>query len=210
LVMGSACRHAPGLPPAWPVLAGLEHRQFAGPSFSRSLKAAVGQRRRQCRAVPGGDRGQAAPGRRQSGVALVGASGLSAVRVAGGGVQADCRQVGLLPVSLAPLHRRQFAGPSFSRSLKAAVGKRRRQCRAVPGGDRRQAGQDDGEAAHRQPIGVAVAGQGVGVRVCARLPPAWLELAALDHRQFFRAFVRSIAQGCRGATTAPVSSSAWW
>jgi hypothetical protein len=142
--------------------------------------------------------------------------GLLAVRVAGGGVQADCRQVGLLPVSLAPLHRRQFAGPSFSRSLKAAVGKRRRQCRAVPGGDRRQAGQDGGEAAHRLPIGVAVAwswGRLAGrhrLQTCARVAAGVARAGGAPSSAVRRAFVLSIAQGCRGATTAPVSSSAWW
>jgi hypothetical protein len=49
------------------------------------------------------------------------------------------------------------SGPSPSRSVQPATKRRRRQCRAVPGGDRQQAGQDDSETPHRQPIGVAVA-----------------------------------------------------
>jgi hypothetical protein len=87
------------------------------------------------------------------------------------------------------------SGSSSSRLVKPATRRRRRQCRAVPGGDRRQAGQGDGETAHRQPIGRAV---------------AWSVLAVLDHRQFGRVFVLSIGEAGHGATTAPVSSSAGW
>jgi hypothetical protein len=54
-----------------------------------------------------------------------------------------------------------------------------------------------------------VTGQGIGLQACARLPPAWPVLAGLDHWQFGRVFVLSIAQGCRGATTAPASSRTW-
>jgi hypothetical protein len=90
-------------------------------------------------------------------------------------------------------------GLSSSRSVKPATKRRRRQCRAVPGGDHRQVGQVEGETAYRLPIGVAVAcGRGVGV------------LAALDHRQFGRAFVLSIGEAGHEATTAPVSSGAGW
>jgi hypothetical protein len=173
----------------------------SGPSSARSVKPATKRRRRQCRAVPGGDRRQVMPKRRRGSAPATdrGCRGWSGCRVTGvrqvaagvaraggtrtpavlpglrpldrsrlprgdngagveqclvviagqrrqvegnpalpwsgplavgspgcrGGVQADCRQVGLLPVlpvSLSLLHRRQFAGPSFSRSLKAAAG----------------------------------------------------------------------------------------
>jgi len=49
------------------------------------------------------------------------------------------------------------AGSSSSRSVKPATRRQRRQRRAVPSGDHRQVGQGEGETAHRQPIGVAVA-----------------------------------------------------
>jgi hypothetical protein len=107
-------------------------------------------------------------------------------------------------------------GPSSSRSVKPATKRRRRQHRAVPGGDRRQVGQGEGETAHRLPIGVAVAWSGSRgacrhrLQTCARVPPAWLVLAALDHRQFGRAFVLSIGEAGHEATTAPGSSGAGW
>jgi hypothetical protein len=95
-------------------------------------------------------------------------------------------------------------------------GQRRRQYRAVPGNDRQQAGQDDSETPHRQPIGVAVAWSWFRLagrhrlQACARLPPAWLVLAGLDHRQFFRAFSLSIGAASHEATTAPVSGGTGW
>jgi hypothetical protein len=101
-------------------------------------------------------------------------------------------------------------GPSSSRSVKPATKRRRRQCRAVPGGDRRQVGQVEGETAYRLPIGVAVAWSGSRGAGNPRLPLAWPVLAALDHRQFGRAFVLSIGEAGHEATTAPVSSGAGW
>ena len=52
------------------------------------------------------------------------------------------------------------AGASSSRSVKPATKRRRRQGRAVPGGDRRQVGQCERETAYRLPIGCAVARSG--------------------------------------------------
>jgi hypothetical protein len=107
-------------------------------------------------------------------------------------------------------------GPSSSRSVKPATRRRRRQRRAVPGGDRRQVGQGERGTAHWLPIGVAVAWSGCRVRAgigCRRapgLPLAWPVLAALDHRQFGRAFVFSIGEAGHEATTAPASSGAGW
>jgi hypothetical protein len=66
------------------------------------------------------------------------------------------------------------------------------QCRVAIAGKRCQV---EGEAAHRQPIGRAV---------------AWSVLAVLDHRQFGRGFVLSIGEAGHEAMTAPVSNSAGW
>jgi hypothetical protein len=101
-------------------------------------------------------------------------------------------------------------GPSFSRSVKPATRRRRRQCRAVPGGDRRQVVPGEGETAYRLPIGRAVAWSGSRGASNPRLPLAWPVLAALDHRQFGRAFVLSIGEAGHEATTAPASSGAGW
>jgi hypothetical protein len=82
--------------------------------------------------------------------------------------------------------------------------------------DRRQAGQVEGEAAHRLPIGRSVAWSWCRLagrhrlQACARLQPAWLVLAGLDHRQFFRAFSLSIGAASHEATTAPVSGGTGW
>jgi hypothetical protein len=86
-------------------------------------------------------------------------------------------------------------GPSSSRSVKPATRRRRRQRRAVPGGDRRQAvpgrRRDSAPAADRACRGLV---SGVGCAGKPRLPLAWPVLAALDHRQFFRVFVLSIGE----------------
>jgi hypothetical protein len=181
------------------------------------VKPATKRRRRQCRAVPGGDRRQVGQVEGETAhrlpigraVAWSGSRGAGNPRLPRG----PCWQCSITGSS---------AGPSFSRSVKPATKRRRRQCRAVPGGDRRQVGQVEGETAHRLPIGVAVAGSGgcsarsPAVRqasvadVRQRLPPAWPVLAALDHRQFGRAFVLSIGEAGHEATTAPGSSGAWW
>jgi hypothetical protein len=102
------------------------------------------------------------------------------------------------------------AGSSSSRSVQPATRRRRRQCRAVPGGDRRQMAPRRTRAAHRLPIGVAVAWSGSRGAGNPRLPPAWSVLVVLDHRRFFRAFVLSIGKAGHEATTAPGSSGAWW
>jgi hypothetical protein len=57
--------------------------------------------------------------------------------------------------------------------------------------------QAEDEAAHWQPVGLAVPGQGVG-----------LLAVVLSYRQFVRVFVLSIGEACREATTAPASCSA--
>jgi hypothetical protein len=173
-----------------------------GPSSSRSVKPATKRRRRQCRAVPGGDRRQVVPGRRRDSVPGADRGCRGVGRISGclqasvADVRQGCRRRG-------SCWQRSITGSSVglssSRSVKPATKRRRRQCRAVPGGDHRQVGQVEGETAYRLPIGVAVAcGRGVGV------------LAALDHRQFGRAFVLSIGEAGHEATTAPVSSGAGW
>jgi hypothetical protein len=134
-----------------------------GPSFSRSVKPATKRRRRQCRAVPGGDRRQVVPGRRRDSVPAADRGCRGLVRITGclqasvADVRQGCRRRG-------PCWQRSITGssvgPSFSRSVKPATKRRRRQCRAVPGGDRRQVGQVEGGTAHRLPIGVAVAWSG--------------------------------------------------
>ncbi len=183
-------------------VAALDHRQTgvavvracsssgssSGSLSSRSVKPATKRRRRQCRAVPGGDRRQAVPGRRRDGAPTAdrGCRGLvkvpgcwqaSVAGVARAVAVLDHRQTGVAVVR-ACSSSGSSAGPSSSRSVKPATRRRRRQCRAVPGGDRWQAGQVEGEAAHRLPIGRAEAwsgcrgsgkprllwpGQGVGV-----------------------------------------------
>ncbi len=81
----------------------------------------------------------------------------------------------------------------------------------------RQAGQGDGETAHRRPIGVAAAWswcRAAGrhrLPACARVAAGVARsVAMLEHRQFGRVFVLSIGEAGHEATTAPVSSGAWW
>ena len=89
---------------------------------------------------------------------------------------------------LALLYRRQFAGPSSSRSLKAAAGQRRRQHRAGPWRSRAS-----GPGRRRDSARTADRGcrdwSRHRLQTCARLPPAWPVLAGLDHRKFGRGFV---------------------
>jgi hypothetical protein len=177
LPAGIGCRRVPGLPPAWLMLAGLNHRQFF-----RFFVLSIGEAGHEATTAPvsssAGWRSPASgPGRRRDGTPAADRAGRGLVRVS------ECSITG------------SSSGSSSSRSVKPATERRRRQCRAVPGGDRRQAGQGDGEAAHRQPIGRAV---------------AWSVLAVLDHRQFGRVFVLSIGAASHEAMTAPVSSSAGW
>jgi hypothetical protein len=97
-----------------------------GPSSSRLVKPATKRRRRQCRAVPGGDRRQAVLGRRRDSIPAADRSCRGLVRLSG------CWQCSITGSS---------AGPSFSRLVNPATRRRRRQRRAVPGGDRRQVGE---------------------------------------------------------------------
>jgi hypothetical protein len=103
------------------------------------------------------------------------------------------------------------AAPSCPQLTKFSEKRRRRQRRAVPGGDRRQVvpgrTRDSAPAADRGCRGLWSWCRGAGN---PRLPPAWSVLAALDHRQFGRAFVLSIGEAGHEATTAPASSGAWW
>jgi hypothetical protein len=112
-----------------------------GPSFSRSVKPATKRRRRQCRAVPGGDRRQAVPGRRRDSIPAADRSCRGLVRISGclqasvADVRQGCRRRGSCwQCSITG----SSVGLSSSRSVKPATKRRRRQCRAVPGGDRRQ------------------------------------------------------------------------
>jgi hypothetical protein len=166
LPAGIGCRRVPGLPPEWLVLAALHRRQFAGPSFSRPLKAAAGRQRRQCRAVPGGDRRQVMPWRRRGSAPAAdrGCRGWAGCRVAGKPRLPWAGQCWRDSIT------GSASGPLSSRSVKPATRRQRRQHRAVPGGDRRQTGQVEGEAAHWQPIGVAVAWSGCRVAGKPRLP----------------------------------------
>ncbi|MBK8114898.1 MAG: hypothetical protein IPK44_10325 [Candidatus Accumulibacter sp.] len=203
----------PRLPLAWPVLAALDHRQFF-----RGFVLSIGEAGNKATTAPGSSgawwRSPASgPGRRRDSVpaadracrGLLRLSGCSQASVAG--VRQGCLRRG-------PCWRCSIigssAGPSFSRSVKPATRRRRRQGRAVPGGDRRQVGQVEGETAYRLPIGVAVAWSGSRGAGNPWLPLAWPVLAVLDHRQFFRAFVLSIGEAAHEATTAPGSSGAWW
>jgi hypothetical protein len=115
-------------------------------------------------------------------------------------------------VSLAPrLSVSVGAGLAWSsRSVKPATKRRRRQCRAVPGGDRRQVGQVEGETAYRLPIGVAVAWSGLGVqaiRGCRWRGPCWQ--CSITGSSVGPSFL-SIGEAGHEATTAPVSSGAGW
>jgi hypothetical protein len=120
------------------------------------------------------------------------------------------------------------SGSSSSRLVKPATRRRRRQCRTVPGGDRRQAGQVEGETARRLPIGRAVAWSGSRSarsttkrrrRQCRAVPggdrrqvvPGRRRGSAPAADRAGRGLVR--ISGCsinHEATTAPVSSSAGW
>jgi hypothetical protein len=133
------------LPPAWLVLAGLDHRKFGrgfvfkSENFSLLMKPATrrdGASIGPCLVAIAGQwrQGEGNPALPWSGPRAVGNPGCR------GGVQADCRQVGLLPGSLMLLHLRQFSGFSFSRSMKTATKKRRRQLRAAPGRRSRASG----------------------------------------------------------------------
>jgi hypothetical protein len=231
-----ACRHrlrrAPGLPPAWFVLAVLDHRQFGGLSSSRSVKPATkhgasvdrrqvgqveGERPAADRGCPwsGGDRRQAGRGRRRDGApaadracrGLVSISGCWQASVAD--VCQGCRRRGCGGARAGSARIiGSSAGPSSSRSVKAGHegddGASVEQCLVAIAGKRART-----KARQRTGCrsGVPWPGQALGVRAGMQtpgLPPAWPVLAALDHRQFGRAFVLSIGKASHEATTAPV------
>jgi hypothetical protein len=137
----------------------------AGSSPSRLVQPATRRRRRQCRAVPGGDRRQAGQVESEAVHRLpVGRAVAGQGRVAGKPRlpwPGQCWRDSITDSS---------AGSSSSRLMQPATRRLRRQCRAVPGGDRRQAGQVEGEAAHRLPIGRAVAWSWCRVAGKPRLP----------------------------------------
>ncbi|MBK8114901.1 MAG: hypothetical protein IPK44_10340 [Candidatus Accumulibacter sp.] len=204
---GSRGAGNPRLPPAWTVLAVLDHRQFF-----RAFVLSIGEAGHEATTAPAssgaGWRSPASGARAnagqrtgcRSGLPLPGqALGVRAIR--------GCRWRG-------PCWQRSItgssAGPSSSRSVKPATKRRQRQRRAVLGGDRRQGCQGERGTAQRLPIGRAVAWSGSRGAGNPRLPLAWPVLAALDHRQFGRAFVLSIGEAGHEATTAPASSGAWW
>ncbi len=95
------------------------------------------------------------------------------------------------------------SGTSFSRSVTPAMRRRRRPVEQPLAGDRRQAGQGNGETAHRRPIGRAVAWSWCRGTGKPRLLSAWTVLAVLDRRQCFRVFVLSIGEAGHETTTAP-------
>ncbi|MBK8114883.1 MAG: hypothetical protein IPK44_10250 [Candidatus Accumulibacter sp.] len=171
-----------------------------GLSSSRSVKPATKRRRRQGRSVPGGDRRQV--GQVEGGTAQRLPIG-RAVAWSGSRGAGNPRLPLAWPV-LAALDHRQFG-----RSFVLSIGEAGHEATTAPGGDRRQVGQ--GEARQRtgcrsglpwrgQALGVLA---GIGCRRAPGLPPAWFVLAALDHRQFGRAFVLSIGEAGHEATTAP-------
>jgi hypothetical protein len=196
---GSRGAGNPRLPLAWPVLAALDHRQFG-----RAFVLSIGEAGHEATTAPGssgaGWRSPASgPGEGETAHRLPirvpwpgQALGVRAIR--GCRWRGPCWQRSTIGSSV---------GPSFSRSVKPATKRRRRQRRAVLGGDRRQVGQVEGETAYRLPIGRAVAWSGSRGAGNPRLPLAWPVLAALDHRQFGRSFVLSIGEAGHEATTAP-------
>jgi hypothetical protein len=169
---GSRGAGNPRLPLAWPVLAALDHRQFG-----RAFVLSIGEAGHEATTAPAssgaGWRSPASGARAnagqrtgcRSGLPWPGqALGVQAIR--GCRWRGPCWQCSITGSSV---------GPSFSRSVKPATKRRRRQRRAVPGGDRRQVGQVERETAHRLPIGVAVAWSGYRaacrhrLQTCARV-----------------------------------------
>ncbi|MBK8114899.1 MAG: hypothetical protein IPK44_10330 [Candidatus Accumulibacter sp.] len=134
----------PRLPLAWPgqALGVLDHRQFG-----RAFVLSIGETGHEATTAPGSSgswwRSPA------SGPVRTRDSVPAADRVCRGPLRlSGCSITG------------SSAGSSFSRSVKPATKRRRRQGRAVPGGDRWQVGQGEGETAYRLPIGHAVAWSG--------------------------------------------------
>jgi hypothetical protein len=192
---GSRGAGNPRLPLAWPVLAALDHRQFG-----RAFVLSIGEAGHEATTAPGSSgAGWRSP-----------ASGPGRRRDSAPAADRGCRGVGRISGCWQCSITGSSVGPSFSRSVKPATRRRRRQGRAVPGGDRRQGCQGERGTAQRLPIGRAVAWSGSRGAGNPRLPLAWPVLAALDHRQFGRAFVLSIGEAGHEATAAPGSSGAWW
>ncbi|MBK8114896.1 MAG: hypothetical protein IPK44_10315 [Candidatus Accumulibacter sp.] len=151
----TGCRS--GVP--WPAqaLGVLDHRQFG-----RGFVLSIGEAGHEAKTAPGSNRTwwrspASGPGRRREAHRLP--IGVAVACGCGVGVWANrgCRWRG-------PCWQRSItgnsSGASSSRSVKPATKRRRRQGRAVPGGDRRQVGQGEGETAYRLPIGRAVACSG--------------------------------------------------
>jgi len=128
----------------------------AGSSSSRSVKLATKRRRRQRRAAPERQSPASGPGRRPDGTPAADRACRGLVRILG------CSITG------------SASGSSFSRSLKPATKRRRRQRRAAPERQSPASGpgrrRDGAPAADRACRGVARA------------------VAVLDHRQFGRVF----------------------
>jgi hypothetical protein len=126
---GSRGAGNPRLPLAWPVLAALDHRQFG-----RAFVLSIGEAGHEATTAPGGDRRQVGQGEARqrtgcrSGLPWRGqALGVQAIR--GCRWRGPCWQCSITGSSV---------GHSSSRSVKPATKRRRRQGRAVSGGDRRQ------------------------------------------------------------------------
>jgi hypothetical protein len=135
----------------------------SGSSFSRSLKPATKRRRRQRRAAPGRRSPASGPGRRRDGAPAA---------------DRACRGVVLGRFSIAG----SASGSSFSRSLKPATKRRRRQCRAAPGRRSPASGpgrrRDGAPAADRACRGLVVVSGGwqaavAGVCSCWRCCGQW-------------------------------------
>ncbi|MBK8114886.1 MAG: hypothetical protein IPK44_10265 [Candidatus Accumulibacter sp.] len=159
------------------VLAVLDHRQFGGAFF-----LSIGEAGHEATTAPGSSgagwrspaSGARSNARQRTGCRSVvpwpgQALGVLAIR--------GCRWRG-------PCWQRSITGssvgPSSSRSVKPATRRRRRQRRAVPGGDRRQVGHVEDETAQRLPIGVAVAWAGSRGAGSARSPAVRRGLRSLD------------------------------
>ncbi|MBK8114895.1 MAG: hypothetical protein IPK44_10310 [Candidatus Accumulibacter sp.] len=208
VLAGIGCRRAPGLPPAWTVLAVLDHRQFG-----RAFVLSIGEAGNKATTAPGSSgswwRSPASgPGRRRDSV--------PAADRACRGLWLWCRGAGnpRLPPAwsvLAVLDHRQFF-----RVFVLSIGEAAHEATTAPAssgswwrsptsGPMRT--RDSAPAADRGCRGLWSWCRGVGK---PRLPLAWPVLAALDHRQFGRAFVLSIGEAAHEATTAPGSSGSWW
>jgi hypothetical protein len=162
-----------------------------------------GQWRAAHRAAPGRRSPASEPGRRPDGTPAADRACRGLVRILG------CSITG------------SASGSSFSRSLKPATKRRRRQRRAAPvrqspasGPGRRPDGTPAADRACRGLVKVSVCWQASVAGVCQgsrRRGSCWwccgqgVQLVG----QCFRVFVLSIGETCHEATTAPVSNGAW-